>query len=404
MSYITHYLVGGAVRDQLLAYPYHEKDWVVVGSTPEAMIKAGYTPVGKDFPVFLHPETKEEYALARTERKTAPGYKGFTFHTDTSISLEEDLLRRDLTINAMAMNESGDIIDPYDGQKDIREKYLRHVSPAFNEDPVRVLRIARFMARYYHLGFRIAEETLALMQDMVSNGETQALVAERVWQEMYKALQEPNPEQFFYTLHTCGALQDILPNTPSIEITLNSIDSPPASDKTGENAATFLTPLLSACRQNQTPSSKIDKSTEKKAMTYFSAFCFTFSLGDIPLICKKLSAPKPFYLLAERLKNYHSLYEDKHSWSTTTLSTLFQKCDAIRAPEAFTHLLDSCRAISGKSNHNNHKLLLEALQAYQTVDHQALIKKGFQKAELGKSIQEEREKKLTSWLTNLNEK
>lgn len=184
------YLVGGAVRDQLLGLSVRERDWVVTGATPEQMLASGYTPVGKDFPVFLHPDTHEEYALARTERKTAAGYHGFVFHTDTTVTLEQDLYRRDLTINAIAQNQQGQLFDPYNGQQDVQKKILRHVSPAFAEDPVRILRLARFAARFYHLGFRIADETLALMQSMVAQGEVSALTTERVWRECERALSE----------------------------------------------------------------------------------------------------------------------------------------------------------------------------------------------------------------------
>lgn len=205
------FLVGGAVRDSLLNYPVIEKDWVVIGETPESMIKQGFKPVGKDFPVFLHPQTHDEYALARTERKTAPGYKGFTVHASTKVTLEQDLIRRDLTINAIAMDEQGNIIDPYKGKEDLDNRIFRHISPAFSEDPVRVLRIARFAARYSHLGFSIAEETLQLMKQMVVDGETDHLVAERVWAELQKVLSEKTPAAFFYTLRKCKALQSIFP-------------------------------------------------------------------------------------------------------------------------------------------------------------------------------------------------
>jgi tRNA nucleotidyltransferase (CCA-adding enzyme) len=210
------YLVGGAVRDKLLGYPHHESDWVVVGATPEEMLTQGFKAVGKDFPVFLHPRTNEEYALARTERKTAPGYRGFVCHSDPNVTLEEDLLRRDLTINAMAQDDDGTIIDPYGGRRDIDAKILRHVSPAFTEDPLRILRTARFAARYHHLGFRIAPETIALMRAMVDCGEVDALVPERVWKELQRALNERDPEQFFLTLQACGALARLMPELAEV--------------------------------------------------------------------------------------------------------------------------------------------------------------------------------------------
>jgi len=195
------YCVGGAVRDRLLGLPVKDHDWVVVGSTPEAMAAQGYQPVGRDFPVFLHPKTHEEYALARTERKTAPGYKGFVVHAAPDVTLEQDLMRRDFTVNAIAQDTAGNLIDPHGGMKDLRAGVLRHVSSAFNEDPVRILRAARFAARF---GFRIAPETQALMCDMVSNGEVDALVPERVWQELSRALMEQTPARFFTTLRRAG--------------------------------------------------------------------------------------------------------------------------------------------------------------------------------------------------------
>lgn len=205
------YLVGGAVRDKLLGLPVHERDWVVVGATPEQMLNLAYTPVGKDFPVFLHPETKEEYALARTERKTAPGYTGFAFNTARDVTLEEDLKRRDLTINAIAESSTGELIDPYNGQSDLNKGRLRHVSPAFAEDPVRVLRVARFAARFGKWGFSVAHDTNTLMQEMVANGEVDHLVPERVWAELAKALLTDTPEKFFTVLHGCHALGVLFP-------------------------------------------------------------------------------------------------------------------------------------------------------------------------------------------------
>ena len=205
------YLVGGAVRDQLLDLPVAERDWVVVGATPEQMVALGYRPVGKDFPVFLHPETHEEYALARTERKSGHGYKGFQVHASPEVTLEQDLLRRDLTINAMAMDEQGSLIDPYGGEADLRNGLLRHVSPAFVEDPVRILRVARFAARFARWGFHLCHATLALMREMVRDGEVDYLVPERVWAELAKTLQTDRPAQFFQLLHACGALAVLFP-------------------------------------------------------------------------------------------------------------------------------------------------------------------------------------------------
>jgi len=210
------YLVGGAVRDKRLGYDYRERDWVVVGARPEELEAQGYTPVGRDFPVFLHPRTKEEYALARTERKTGPGYTGFECHSDPGVTLEEDLERRDLTINAMAEDSEGHLIDPYGGARDLEQRLLRHVSPAFAEDPVRILRVARFAARYHHLGFRVAPQTQALMRQMVASGEVDHLVPERVWKELERALGERHPAVFIRCLRDCDALGRLLPELDAL--------------------------------------------------------------------------------------------------------------------------------------------------------------------------------------------
>ncbi|HEY5720606.1 MAG TPA: multifunctional CCA tRNA nucleotidyl transferase/2'3'-cyclic phosphodiesterase/2'nucleotidase/phosphatase, partial [Gammaproteobacteria bacterium] len=210
------YLVGGAVRDRLLGLELRERDWVVVGATPEQMEALGYRRVGRDFPVFLHPESGEEYALARTERKTAPGYRGFAVHASPEVTLEEDLRRRDLTINAMAEAPDGTLIDPFGGAEDLRLGRLRHVSPAFAEDPVRILRVARFAARFARWGFRVAHPTQRLMREMVASGEVDALVPERVWAELEKALGEPQPGRFVEVLHRCGALARVLPEVDAL--------------------------------------------------------------------------------------------------------------------------------------------------------------------------------------------
>ena len=210
------YLVGGAVRDRLLGRPVHERDWVVVGARPEELERDGFVPVGREFPVFLHPKTHEEYALARIERKVGLGYRGFTMQFAPDVTLEDDLRRRDLTINAMAETPSGEVIDPYGGRRDLEARLLRHVSEAFVEDPVRILRVARFAARYADLGFRIADDTLVLMERMVASGEVDALVPERVWKETERALGEPRPDVFFETLRSCGALKKIFPEIDAL--------------------------------------------------------------------------------------------------------------------------------------------------------------------------------------------
>jgi len=366
------YLVGGAVRDQLLQFPYTEKDWVVVGSSPEKMIELGYSPVGKDFPVFLHPKTHEEYALARTERKTAPGYKGFTFHTDKHVSLEDDLERRDLTINAIAQDSEGKLIDPYEGQKDIKNKHLRHVSPAFSEDPVRVLRVARFSARYHHLGFTVAKETLMLMQDMSKNGETQHLVPERVWQECQKALSEKHPEIFFQVLMESHTLHDIFPALEDKKIA-------PCSEL-----------LKSSCLLTDS------------SLIRFTIFCFSLEADTIMALCEHLNVPNEYQELATLTKKHYEYCTDAKQWDEEGLATLFQKTDALRKTERFYSILESIKYIY-QCQYNDKPFLqedwlLQALNTYKDVDHQSLIKQGYQKSALGKAIQEKRVELLKDWL------
>ncbi len=241
------YLVGGAVRDKLLGRPVHERDWVVVGSSPEEMMAQGFTPVGKAFPVFLHPKTKEEYALARTERKTGPGYHGFTFHTAKDVTLKDDLARRDLTINALAEDEDGQVIDYYGGLNDLKQKCLRHITVAFSEDPVRVLRVARFAARYAELGFSVAPETLALMQQMGLHNELSYLVRERVWAEWEQALNETTPALFFRVLQQAKVLSFIFPSLEPLltENVLEKLDAVAAKEKdTPLRFAVFIHYLL----------------------------------------------------------------------------------------------------------------------------------------------------------------
>ena len=239
------YLVGGAVRDQLLNYPFHERDWVVVGATPQQLLDLNYQQVGKDFPVFLHPDTKEEYALARTERKSGKGYAGFECYSAPNVTLEDDLQRRDLTINAIAQDQNGNLVDPYNGQQDIQQKVLRHVSDAFTEDPLRVLRIARFYARYKHLGFTIAQETSELMQTISTSGELEHLSHERIWVETEKALNEASPEYYFIALKQCQALSRLFPLlAPVTEQQFELIDDNHALALTAEQRFALLFSLL----------------------------------------------------------------------------------------------------------------------------------------------------------------
>jgi tRNA nucleotidyltransferase (CCA-adding enzyme) len=260
------YLVGGAVRDELLGLPVTERDWVAVGATPLDMERDGFRPVGREFPVFLHPQTSEEYALARQERKTGRGYRGFETQYSPQVTLEEDLLRRDLTINAMARDLDGTLIDPYGGREDLRTRQLRHVSPAFVEDPVRVLRVARFAARFAELGFQVAAETRALMQAMVANGEVAALVPERVWREMERALNESRPEVFFDTLQDCGALEVVMPELHW-----------QAADRDALRAAVTLS---------------------REGNVRFAALAGGSSESAVEALCERLRAPSPYRELA----------------------------------------------------------------------------------------------------------
>ncbi|MEO0442788.1 MAG: multifunctional CCA tRNA nucleotidyl transferase/2'3'-cyclic phosphodiesterase/2'nucleotidase/phosphatase [Pseudomonadota bacterium] len=359
------YLVGGAVRDELLHFPFRERDWLVVGSTPEAMIEQGFRPVGKDFPVFLHPQTGEEYALARTERKTAPGYGGFQFSTDPSVTLEDDLLRRDLTINAIAKNPSGEIVDPYGGEQDLNNKQLRHVSQAFAEDPVRILRIARFLARYQHLGFSIAGETLALMQKMVAAGETQHLVAERVWQECCKALAEATPRAFFESLDHCGALKDIFPEClkrlPQCLLALDRVAS--ASDS----------PILR-----------------------FAGLCHPLPEADCALLCSRLRVPKQYAELSQLIHKIAGHVVNNNALDASAIALIFQQGDALRKAKRFTMALE---AISLLYDTPLCKAFWEAaLGAYQNVDPKRLMAEGYRQAALGQAIHKQRIQQLDNFL------
>ncbi|WP_422447415.1 MULTISPECIES: polynucleotide adenylyltransferase [unclassified Endozoicomonas] len=314
------YRVGGAVRDQLLGLPVKDNDWVVVGATPGQMKDLGYQPVGRDFPVFLHPQTKEEYALARTERKTGHGYAGFSFHTSVDISLEEDLLRRDLTINAMAEDQHGNIIDPYGGQEDLKNRRLRHISPAFQEDPLRILRVARFAARLAPLGFQVAEETLELMSNMVNNGEASHLVSERVWQETSRALMEPSPSVYFQTLECCGALQAVLPefrslihNQTLLHLNMAARDNNTALIRFG----CLFSPLL--------PQAEAEK---------------TNGILTVQGVSSRLRLPSEYadmaLLVTEHAQSVTSVI---HRNDAESLMSLFEATDALRRPERFISLM-----------------------------------------------------------------
>ncbi|WP_028535155.1 multifunctional CCA addition/repair protein [Paludibacterium yongneupense] len=333
------YIVGGAVRDRLLGLPVRDRDWVVVGATPEQMLAQGFRPVGRDFPVFLHPRTREEYALARTERKTAPGYRGFNFHAAPDVTLEQDLARRDLTINAIAEDDDGTLIDPFHGQEDIEAGVLRHVSPAFAEDPVRILRLARFAARF---GFTVAPETQALMRTMVASGEVDALVAERVWQEMAKALQEQTPSRFFITLRACGAMAKILPEVdalfgvpqraeyhPEIDCGDHSMRVLDYAASRGEALAVRFAALCHDLGKALTPADVLPRHIGHEAR------------GEAPLLalCERLRVPGDCRDLARLAVRFHGKLHAADAMRAATVLRLFKDCDALRRPQRFEQLL-----------------------------------------------------------------
>ena len=339
------YLVGGAVRDRLLGRPVGERDWVVVGATPEELTAQGYTPVGKDFPVFLHPQTKEEYALARLERKVAPGYHGFTTEFSPQVTLEEDLKRRDLTINAMAEDAAGQIVDPYGGRRDLKSRLLRHVSEAFVEDPVRVLRVARFAARYADAGFRIASETIALMADMTANGEIAALTPERVWRESARALLEPRPQVFFEILQQCGALQVLMPE-------LAALSGVPQPANWHPEVDTFVHIMLALSIAAERQASLAVRYAVLlhdlgKALTpkeHWPAHHRHEELGVAPIeqFSQRLRAPSECRELAVLTSLQHTLVHRALQLRPETLMKLFTETDAFRRPERFGELLLAC--------------------------------------------------------------
>lgn len=341
------YLVGGAVRDKLLGRPVTEQDWVVVGATPEQLQVQGFTPVGKDFPVFLHPQTKEEYALARTERKTGHGYAGFSFYCGAEVTLEEDLIRRDLTINAMAEDEHGNIIDPYNGQADLQQKILRHVSPAFAEDPVRILRIARFAARYHHYGFRVASETIALMQAMVRNGEADHLVAERIWKETERALAEPNPETFIQVLRDCHALEKIFPEInalfgvpqtaahhPEVDTGIHTLMSLQQAVKLTINTCIRFATLVHDLGKGTTPKEEWPRHIAHEER----------SLPLVKQLCERIAAPRDYKELALMVAQWHTHCHRAMELKPSTVLKVLQSNDAFRRPERFHQFLVCCEA------------------------------------------------------------
>ncbi|MBD9354611.1 multifunctional CCA addition/repair protein [Methylomonas albis] len=389
------YLVGGAVRDRLLDYPVKERDWLVVGETADSMLAAGFRPVGKDFPVFLHPGNHEEYALARTERKTAPGYKGFAVHADSDVTLEEDLLRRDLTVNAMAMDANGELFDPFHGRRDLENRILRHVSPAFSEDPVRILRVARFAARYAHLGFIVAEETQALMREMVLAGETDFLVAERVWAELHKALLERSPAAFFQVLRDCGALRVIFPEVdalfgvpqpekhhPEIDTGVHVLMVLAQATRLSEKAEVRLAALLHDLGKALTPSQHWPShhGHEQKGLPVLAK------------LCQRLRVPNSFKLLCVQVMQYHTHCHRALELRADTLIDMLQAIGAFKPDSRLDEFLQACEADArGRTGFEDRPYpqadyIRSAAMVAATVDTSAVLLKGLQGPQIGIAI------------------
>jgi len=389
------YLVGGAVRDTLLGRPVTEKDWVVIGETPESMLNLGFRPVGKDFPVFLHPKTKEEYALARTERKTAPGYKGFSVHAAPDVTLEQDLLRRDLTINAMAMTPEGQLVDPYGGQRDLEQRLFRHISPAFAEDPVRILRIARFAARYAQLGFNVAAETRGLMQDMVNNGEVDHLVPERVWAELVKALNEPSPAAFFHTLRDCGALARILPE-------LENLFGVPQPERYHPEIDTGIHSLLSL-EQAALLSPKAEvrfaavvhdlgKALSPKEHWPHHHGHERNGLPVLEQLCSRLRVPNAFKTLALQVMHYHTHSHRVSELRASTLTDMLANLGAFKANNTLDDFLLACEADAKGRTGLEHvaypqaDFIKRAAIAAANVDTRDILQSGLKGEKIGEAI------------------
>ncbi|MDA0119089.1 multifunctional CCA addition/repair protein [Vibrio sp. T11.5] len=392
------FLVGGAVRDKLLKIDVYDQDWVVVGASPQLLLEQGFVTVGKDFPVFLHPKTKQEHALARTERKTGSGYKGFDCYFAPDVTLEEDLIRRDLTINAMAEDKQGRIIDPYGGQKDLNNRVLRHVSDAFTEDPLRVLRVARFAAKLHHLGFTIAPETQQLMAQIVESGELAHLTAERVWQEWHKSLSTQDPQVFLSVLRDCGALKVILPE-------LDRLFGVPQPEKWHPEIDTGIHNLLVAKQAALlSPSTKVRFAaqmhdlgkgvTPKNEWPSHKMHCHT-GLKLIKSLCERVRVPNEYRDLALMVCEQHSNIHRAAELRPETKLKVLNKFDVWRKQERLEDILICCMADSrGRTGFEDidypQKAIFEqAYQAALSVNVQDIIKDGFK----GAGIKEEMEKR-----------
>lgn len=383
------YLVGGAVRDQLLNLDVRERDWVVVGASAQQMLDLGYKQVGKDFPVFLHPDTHEEYALARTERKTAPGYAGFEMHASPEVTLEEDLLRRDLTINAMAQDSEGNLIDPYNGQDDLHNGLLRHVSNAFSEDPVRILRVARFAARFAKWGFKVSHGTNALMRNMVTNGEVDALVAERVWKETQRALCEDRPSVFFKVLRGCGALAILFPEVDAlfgvpqtakhhaeIDTGIHVMMVVDMAATLSDNTAVRFAALTHDLGKATTPAEILPQHIGHEQR----------SVALVNTLCSRLKVPNDYQELALLTAKYHTHCHRALELKASTVVDLLQNMDAWRKADRFADFLLACEADArGRKGCEDNAYpqadyLRAAFSATQQVDARQFVAQGLQGA------------------------
>ena len=404
------YLVGGAVRDGLLKLPVKDKDWVVVGATPDMMLEQGYQQVGRDFPVFLHPESREEYALARTERKSGSGYTGFVTWSTPDVTLEQDLQRRDLTINAIAQDEEGRYIDPYQGRQDLEKRLLRHVSDAFIEDPLRVLRVARFAARYAHLSFRIADETMALMREMAAGGELAHLTAERVWKETENALRARNPQVYFQVLRDCGALAVLFPE-------IDNLFGVPAPAKWHPEIDTGVHTLMTVAIAAQlTPETDVRFATlchdVGKALTPPEKWPSHPGHGPagVPLvenICQRLRVPNTIRDLAVLVAEFHDVVHTIENQPAERLIALFDRIDAWRKPQRVEQLAQTSEADArGRAGWESNPYpqgayVREAFRIAQAVPTKAVIEAGFKGAQVREELSRRRCDAVKSWRSAL---
>lgn len=403
---MKRYLVGGAVRDRLLGLPVKERDWVVVGATPEEMIAKGFRAVGKDFPVFLHPQTGEEHALARTERKTAPGYHGFVFHTDSKVTLEQDLVRRDLTVNAIAEDEDGNLVDPYGGRADLRSRQLRHVSPAFAEDPVRILRVARFASRFAPLGFGVADETRALMRSMVDAGEADHLVPERVWKETERALMQSRPAVFFETLQACGALARVMPELaalagvpqradyhPEIDTLVHTLMCVDAAARMGFPLEVRVAALLHDLGKAATPAEEwpSHRRHDERGLPLVAQFCARLRVPN---------APRDLALAVTR---DHLIVHRARELRAATLHDLIERLHGFKRGDFFDAALDGClcdargRLGFEQCEYPPVEYLRAARKVAATREATEVVTAGFSGAKVGEELRRRRIETLSEW-------